>query len=297
MSNKDLQRLVNQGIAQGRRTANRSKSKHGKTWSAILGVLGILIAVVFYAYESGWFESKSNEPIAYDGSTAAIGWHAEGDQMFTKDYGFDKLDDTTAKLESLRVAPKDKSVKYDRVGQFGDAWQYDFDHSGCRTRADILQRDMYNYSFKDKKGCEVAEGYLAYDPYTGARDVYADSQFLATKLDVEHIVALEDVCFSGACKWEKDGSVGNPALGIADGAQERREQIANDPLNLIIVDGPQNSSKGGSTFDKWSIPRNAEWRCEEVMRQVDVKSKYNLTVSDSEKSAMTAQIATCKAQA
>src|SRR5690625_184102 len=35
-----------------------------------------------------------------------------------------------------------QSVDYDRQGQFGSDWAYDFDDNGCDTRNDILARDL-----------------------------------------------------------------------------------------------------------------------------------------------------------
>jgi hypothetical protein len=62
-------------------------------------------------------------------------------------------------------------------------------------------------------------------------------------------------------------------------------QLANDPLNLLPVDGPANQKKGDSDAASW-LPPNKAYRCPYVARQIAVKSKYGLWVTEAEKSAM-----------
>jgi hypothetical protein len=70
-----------------------------------------------------------------------------------------------------------------------------------------------------------------------------------------------------------------------------RVQLANDPLELLAVDGPTNQSKSDSDAANW-LPR-AAYRCAYVARQIAVKRKYKLWVTSAEKQAMAGVLATC----
>lgn len=63
------------------------------------------------------------------------------------------------------------------------------------------------------------------------------------------------------------------------------KKIANDPLNLLAVNGSSNESKGEKSADQW-LPENTAFDCTYVKRQVMVKNKYRLTVTAAEKATM-----------
>ena len=71
--------------------------------------------------------------------------------------------------------------------------------------------------------------------------------------------------------------------------------MANDPLELLAVDGPTNSAKGDADAASW-LPPNKGFRCAYVARQIAVKSKYRLWVTVAEKNSMAAVLATCPVQ-
>jgi len=74
-----------------------------------------------------------------------------------------------------------------------------------------------------------------------------------------------------------------------------RVAFANDPLNLVAVDGPTNSAKGDDSADWWLPPRRKVW-CWYVSRQVSVKADYKLWVTPDEKVAMKQVLTTCPTQ-
>jgi hypothetical protein len=74
-----------------------------------------------------------------------------------------------------------------------------------------------------------------------------------------------------------------------------RVQFANDPLNLLAVDGPTNSSKGDSDAATW-LPPNKAYRCAYVARQVAVKRKYQLWVTSAERDAIARVLKACPGQ-
>ena len=66
---------------------------------------------------------------------------------------------------------------------------------------------------------------------------------------------------------------------------DHRTIFANDPLNLLAVDGDANQQKGDSDAASW-LPPNKSFRCRYVARQIAVKQKYSLWVTEAEKAAM-----------
>ena len=178
-----------------------------------------------------------------------------------------------AKLQTLPVKGKAPMTGYDR-SQFGPAWK-DVDHNGCDTRNDILARDLKLTKFKEgTKDCVVTVGLLK-DPYT-RQDIAFERGPQSAKVQIDHVVALGNVWVSGGQKL----------------MPEQKEAIANDPLNLLAVDGPANMQKGDKDASGW-LPKNKDFRCSYVARQIAVKSKYNLSVTPAEKKAMERVLSDC----
>ena len=180
-------------------------------------------------------------------------------------------DGTLSDLDKLTVNDNPTPPeKYNRVEQFGPAWK-DVDHNGCDTRNDILARDL---AVKDKRNaCVVTAGQLA-DPYSGERIDFRKKD--ASKVQIDHVVALENAWQSGAYNL----------------TQEDREALANDPDNLLAVNGHDNMAKGSKSADQW-MPPNSAYACTYASKQVQIKSRYALTVTTSEKRALADALATC----
>ena len=73
---------------------------------------------------------------------------------------------------------------------------------------------------------------------------------------------------------------------------EERTNFANDPLNLLAVDGPANQKKGDGDAATW-LPPQKSYRCAYVARQIEVKARYRLWVTQPEKDAMLSILDTC----
>ncbi len=73
---------------------------------------------------------------------------------------------------------------------------------------------------------------------------------------------------------------------------EQRVAFANDPLNLLAVDGAANQQKSDGDAATW-LPANKPFRCQYVERQISVKTKYVLWVTKPEHDAMQRILATC----
>jgi hypothetical protein len=178
---------------------------------------------------------------------------------------------TAALLPVKGRAPK---TGYDR-NLYGQAWK-DVDRNGCDTRNDVLRRDLVDQVLKDgTHGCVVASGTLP-DPYSGKAIGFVRGQDTSSAVQIDHVVALSDSWQKGAQQWDT----------------AKREAFANDPMNLLAVDGPLNNQKGDGDTATW-LPPNKAYRCAYVARQVGVKYTYGLWVTQAERDAMLGVLATC----
>ncbi len=176
-------------------------------------------------------------------------------------------------LETLPIKGRAPKTGYSRE-EFGQAWA-DVDRNGCDTRNDILSRDLTAKTFKPgTRDCLVLTGILD-DPYTADTISFVRGPESA-KVQIDHVVALNDA-------WQK---------GAQQLTADRRRAFANDPLNLLAVDGPSNQSKGAGDAATW-LPPNKSYRCEYVARQISVKAGYELWVTQAEHDAMAKVLGTC----
>ncbi|WP_104045132.1 HNH endonuclease family protein [Arthrobacter sp. ZGTC412] len=179
-----------------------------------------------------------------------------------------------AVLGSIPVKGRAAKTGYSR-DEFGPAWS-DTDHNGCDTRNDILARDLTNETFKPgTNNCVVATGTLA-DKYTGTTIDFVRGQDTSAAVQIDHVVPLSDA-------WQK---------GAQQLSDDQRKELANDPLNLMAADGGTNSAKGDKDAATW-LPPNKTFRCEYVSKQVAVKAKYSLWVTQAEHNAIAGILATC----
>lgn len=176
-----------------------------------------------------------------------------------------------AVLATLEVKGRAPKTGYDR-DQFGQRWM-DVDHNGCDTRNDTLARDLTHV--KRSGRCTVLTGKLA-DPYTGQSIDFQRGQYTSVLVQIDHVVALSDA-------WQK---------GAQQLTDDQRATLANDPLNLLAVDGAANSQKGDGDAATW-LPKNKKFRCEYVARQISVKATYNLWVTQAEHDAMARVLDAC----
>ncbi len=177
-------------------------------------------------------------------------------------------------LESLAVKGRAPKTGYARA-QFGQTWA-DVNRNGCDTRNDILQRDLTNLSFRaGTRDCVVESGKLV-DPYSGITINFIKGVKSSMEVQIDHVVALSNAWQTGAFK-----------LTI-----EKRTQFANDPDNLLAVQGRLNSQKGDGDAATW-LPPLKSYRCTYVAKQIAVKAKYGLWVTAPEKAAMKSILAKC----
>lgn len=180
-----------------------------------------------------------------------------------------------AALGTLQIEPLSTAKKYDRDA-FGTAWK-DVDHNGCDTRDDVLHRDLHSVTVRSSDNCIVLTGELN-DPYTN-RIIRFNRGKDSAAVQIDHVVPLGDAWRTGAYAW----------------TEPQREAIANDPENLLAVDGPTNVKKSDSDASEW-LPPASGYRCTYVARQIGIKARYHLWVTQAEADAMRTVLTSCPAQ-
>jgi hypothetical protein len=155
-----------------------------------------------------------------------------------------------------------------RRAAFGDSWTDDNiapgGHNGCDTRNDILDRDLVDKTYVSIKRCPhaVATGML-YDPYTNDVIHFTRGNQVGASVQIDHIVPL-------ALAWD---------LGARDWTDELRTRFANDPANLIAVQGQANQDKGDEQPADWMPPNHAFW-CQYSVQFAAVLRGYALPIDD-----------------
>lgn len=244
------------------RRADVGRGRMPRRWTPLHLVLSLLVATVLVALVlSG----------GVDGLARRLGLP---DTRSTQDV-LDALPPSKA-ADALRALPgrdEEDAPDYSREA-FGEAWA-DVDHNGCDTRNDILARDLAGVTLKRGSTCVVASGHL-HDPYTGQDIAFTRGVDTSEAVQIDHVVALADAWRAGAWRW----------------SEERRQRFANEPMNLLAVDGPTNRDKGDARADQWMPPR-AAFHCEYAVRQIRVKSEWGLSVTEGERRALGDALATC----
>jgi len=175
-------------------------------------------------------------------------------------------------LETLAVKGRAPKTDYART-QYGDGWTTT---KGCDSRNIILNRDMKDVVVDES--CRVTKGTLN-DPYTGHVISFARGTDTSDNVQIDHVVALSNAWQTGAQQLTR----------------QKRIELANDPLELLAVDGPTNQAKGDGDAATW-LPPNKAFRCQYVARQIAVKVKYTLWVTSAEKQAMQRVLSDCANQ-
>ncbi|SNY04139.1 HNH endonuclease family protein [Paractinoplanes atraurantiacus] len=172
--------------------------------------------------------------------------------------------DASAQLGKLTVAKAGSMAGYKRE-QFPH-WRDT--GSNCDVRDSVLKRDGKNVKFS---GCNVVAGTWI---------SFYDGQVLnsPTKVDIDHMVPLANAWRSGASKW----------------TTAKRGDFANDldDPQLIAVSASSNRSKGDQDPSTWKPSETSSW-CEYAKDWIAVKSKWKLTVTEKEKSALDDMLRKC----
>ncbi|WP_433870626.1 HNH endonuclease family protein [Saccharopolyspora sp. CA-218241] len=170
-----------------------------------------------------------------------------------------------SQLAELTVAPEGSMDGYSR-----DRFPHWSAHpDNCNTREEVLKRD--GDGVQVGTDCYPTAGSW-FSPYDGA------TWQQPSDVDIDHVVPLAAAWRSGAADWTDD----------------RREQFANDldGPQLIAVTDNVNQSKGDQTPDEW-MPPEAGYHCTYAAMWIATKHKWQLTVSDAEKSSLESTLSGC----
>ncbi|MFG2683303.1 HNH endonuclease family protein [Streptomyces sp. NPDC048392] len=178
-----------------------------------------------------------------------------------------------ALIDGLRTKGRGPKTGYDR-DEFGYAWMDTADgvplaRNGCDTRNDLLKRDGQGVRFRSGSDCVVIAMTLD-DPYTGTSIEWRKQK--ASEVQIDHVVPLSYSWQMGSSRW----------------AESKREQLANDPLNLLPVEGRANSAKGDSGPASW-LPPDKSIRCAYAVRFAQVAVKYELAITAPDKRTLLTQ--------
>lgn len=176
-------------------------------------------------------------------------------------------------LTKLEIKGRAAKTGYTRA-MFSASWG---DINNCDVRNYILTRDLTDVTFVPHT-CKVEKGTLI-DPYTASTIFFLRGPDTSDDIQIDHVVSLSDA-------WQKGAQLLSPA---------DRYSIANDPMNLLAVQGDANQAKGDGDAATW-LPANKLYRCPYVARQIAVKLKYSLWVSAAEYSAMADILSKCPDQ-
>ena len=140
---------------------------------------------------------------------------------------------------------------------------------GCDTRDLVLERDGTDVVVKPP--CTIVSG-VWHSPYDGA--TWKDP----ADVDIDHVVPLAEAWRSGAADWDDD----------------RREAFANDldGPGLLTVTDNVNQAKGDQPPNLWK-PKLTEYWCTYATLWINTKSKWDLSVTSAERSALLDMLNRC----
>lgn len=227
-------------------------------WLAATAVLTIVVAYQTLgssaARHAEGFAARANVPIVRPGTDVLV--------------GITVLEQRTHRYDYRRAA-------------FGHAWDDNNDapggHNGCDTRDDILDRDLVDKTYVSVKRCPnaVATGTL-HDPYTNTTIAFRRGAKVGEAVQIDHIVPLAYAWDMGASGWP------DPV----------RLRFANDPANLLAVQGKANQDKSDSAPAQW-MPPNKAFACQYAMQFVAVLRGYSLPVDQASTGVLGKAAQTC----
>jgi len=151
---------------------------------------------------------------------------------------------------------------------FGHGWN-DIDGDCQNSRAEaLIATSITTVRFATDRSCRVFTGRWI-SPFTGK--VILNSN----EIDIDHVVPL-------AWAWEH---------GAAEWADSKRQQFANNPMNLLPVEASLNRSKGALGPDQWLPPTG---QCGYVARFTRIVKQYELQPTKSEAKWLRDFLNTCR---
>jgi hypothetical protein len=123
---------------------------------------------------------------------------------------------------------------------------------------------------------DAVETGTLHDPYTNATINFHRGAKVGEAVQIDHIVPL-------ALAWD---------MGANDWPIDQRVRFANDPANLLAVQGQANQDKGDSQPALW-MPPNAAFHCQYAMQFIAVSRGYGLPIDLVSANSLRQAAATC----
>lgn len=183
-------------------------------------------------------------------------------------------------LDNLNVVDKLEKVDYKRTDW--KHWSpFDKKNKCWNTREQVLFNQAVSGSVvlldKNKnitknldKACSIKEGKWI-DPYSD--EIITNPK----EADVDHHIPLGRAAMSGGQNFDK----------------KTKQKYANDLDLLVVTTAKQNRAKGAKGPSEW-LPPNKDSHCEYAKLYVFVATKYSLSLTKEDKSALNKAINTCK---
>ena len=175
-------------------------------------------------------------------------------------------------LAQLPVGSRSHYDTYDR-----DEWDHwiDDDRDCENARAEVLIAESRQAVTYRSNGCTVDTG-LWVGPWGGRTFTQA------SQVDIDHHVPLFNAHISGGHAWSRS----------------QKRTYANDlalASALQATESGVNRTKSADAPDEWKPPVQASW-CRYAQDWIEVKHKYSLLVTQTEKSALSSMLDTCTGQ-
>jgi hypothetical protein len=166
-------------------------------------------------------------------------------------------------LAGLTVAEPRPMTGYSR-----DRFPHWTSADGCTVRQTVLRRDGHDVRVDDD--CQPVSGTWT-SPYDGTTLTHPGD------VDIDHVVPLANAWRSGADTW----------------SEAEREAFANDLTRpqLLAVSARANREKGDQSPDDWQPPE--AFHCVYARAWTAVKDAYGLSVTATERDALSAMLDTC----
>lgn len=176
--------------------------------------------------------------------------------------GLPELSASLARVEA--VEQRQRVLGYEREA-FGSGWAA-APRSACTTReVAILEQTS---QLRRSGACDISRGSL-HDPYA---DTEVPLRRGDTPVEVDHVFPLSAAWDLGAHTW----------------SAQRRQEFANDPLNLVVTRDEVNRDKSDDLPARW-LPPAAGQRCWYVRRVAAVAATYGLPLPRRDLQVMRAQ--------
>lgn len=259
-------------------TANPNPLKPRATYrsrriAAIIALIAAAIGFIFAnpsSYEPV-FNDDANASTAAPSDSADISTSSSSNTVIASNPVDPNIPLALDILEQLAIKGRAPKTGYGRDEFYSD-WPK---ISGCSLRQIIIKREIGDSAVLAADNCTVLKGTFV-EPYTGQTLEFTERSQFTKGIQIDHVVALSDAWQKGAQQLTKD----------------ERYQLATDPLNLLAADSSANQQKSDGDAATW-LPANKPFRCQYVARQVSVKYKYSLWVTQAEHDAIAKILTAC----